>query len=771
MTIGPGARHGRSDPRRPGPPRSLFAVWLPLAITSLCALVVGAAVGHEVPDVIDRPIVQGPAGALIPVPLPFASTEGRESNREIAVRVRDVAEFERYDEIRLVFGTFETSPSLQYGWLQVAGRGCAFQASSTRLLQNGGVVFRRAGTCGPAPRGPADATLRLAVEGPARYARAAVWTVAPAPGSAPLLAVTAFGQTLGVAGRAVMFRGGPGVARIRLLAFMWDVRVRYLAGVLAIALVLVMGGSVLVTRATAWSSALSAFAIATGLALSYAVLVPPLQAPDEPDHLLSFAQLTGRPALAEATSAWARRIHFYRTTFIGGERFTPADRETPYGRDWDPAKVFAENVRHRSSTATRLWQALAPVVPDQAPHALLLFRCADAIVFGAAFALGTALLSATAAVSLSGLLALILLAVPTLPFFGMHMSELTLTIFAFVVAGYGAVLLLEPSGAAGRAAGPLLGVAIALVAAGPRSGWPSLVAVAALGAGRMLSAPRERTRSPGDTLWFWSGLAVPGIVLFGTRLLWIPSPSYDQWHLTSVDPRAGISSASFLLALSGGACCGALGEWLLGRVVSIPRALAYVARACAAAGAVAIAATLAWSTWARLPMLKTVESVAPDSALAYVQSVLVTLGTWARVSGFDFLTWTSLWGGFGWADAILPAAAISIVTVLAAGAAMLTSIAAARSADGRQAVVIVCGVAGLAASAAAAALSSYGLHRNVHGRYLIGACVIGLCLLVAPAVLAPGRRVPPWVRATALLAFCGGVHAFALMFLLEKYFG
>jgi hypothetical protein len=351
----------------------------------------------------------------------------------------------------------------------------------------------------------------------------------------------------------------------------------------------------------------------------------------------------------------------------------------------------------------------------------------------------------------------------------MQMSELTLTIVAFVVAGHGAVLLL--GGAPGRVTGPLLGVAVALIAAGPRSGWPSLVAVAALAAGRLFSAAGERTRPPADTLWFWSGLAAPGLVLFGTRLLWIPAPFYEQWHLTRFDPRAGISSAAFLLALSGGACCGALGEWLLRRAAAIPRVLAYVARACAASGAVAIGATLVWSTWVQLPTLKTVESVAPASALAYVQSVLVPLATWARVRGFDFLTWTSLWGGFGWADAILPATVISIVTVLAAAAAMVTLIVAARAADGRRPLIIVCGVAGLAASAAAVALSSYGLHRNVHGRYLLGAYLIGLCLLVAPAVLAPGRRVPPAARAAALLALCCGLHAFSLMFLLERYFG
>ena len=155
-----------------------------------------------------------------------------------------------------------------------------------------------------------------------------------------------------------------------------------------------------------------------------------------------------------------------------------------------------------------------------------------------------------------------------------------------------------------------------------------------------------------------------------------------------------------------------------------------------------------------------------------MRAVLWPLATAARLRQFDFLTWTTLWGGFGWADAILPAAALAIVTAFVMGAAVVTLVGDARNRDGRLALLTVCGLMGIAAAAAAAAAySSYGLHRNVHGRYLLGAGVVGLCVLVAPAVLAPGRRVSTSARATALLALCCGLHAFSLMFLLGKYFG
>ena len=206
------------------------------------------------------------------------------------------------------------------------------------------------------------------------------------------------------------------------------------------------------------------------------------------------------------------------------------------------------------------------------------------------------------------------------------------------------------------------------------------------------------------------------------------------------------------------------------RAPALPRALGVVARTLCAIGALGILATFTWSARAPLPVLPTVESVPFRSALDYVGAVLLPLATAARFRGFDFLTWTTLWGGFGWADAILPAAAIAIVTVFAMGTAVITLARDARNGDARAALLTVCGVLGLAAGIAAAAYSSYGLHRNMHGRYLLGTAVVGLCLLTTPALLA-GRRVSSAGTATALLALCCGLHAFSLMFLLAKYFG
>lgn len=740
------------------------------AVALLFVLWIAAALGRTVPDAIDRPLQRDAQGAREAVPLPVTSSTGTQVQRALTLHTDNAAELGGHDILRLVIGSYDTAPTLEWGAVTVGGS-CVFRARRERLGDNTTVRFHREAPCAALPHGPADAVLVLTFEAAsAREARAALWTTVLAPGSAPLLRVLAEGKAFGVLGRAISERSGARTARASLLAFMWNLPTAWVWVILAAAGALVVGGAATLDRAHPAAAAGSSFALAAGVAICYVITVPPLQAPDEPDHLLSFAKLTARPALADATSQWARRIHFHRITFMADERFTPADREQSFDRDWPAQEVFAENVRHRSSTATRFWQVLAPMVPASPPHALLFFRCAQGLAFGAAFAAGAVMLGWGVGLPSPALLAAVLMTMPTLPFFGMQMSELTFTLAAFILAGHVALMMLH--GAGGRVTGPMLGVAAALIAGGPRSGWPALAIVASLAAGWLcLAATTERKSSRADSAWFWAGMALPGLVLFGTRLLWIPSPFYEQWQLSTFDPRGGISSATFLLVLCGGAVLGAAAEWLLRRAVPLVKVAGVVARVACVLGAVAILVTLAWSVQWPLPVLQTVETLNYQSAGSYVQAVLLPLATAARVRGFDFLTWTSLWGGFGWADAILPSPAIAVVTVMAAGAAIFTLVMAARDATGRRALITVCGVVGIALSAAAAAVSSYGLHRNVHGRYLLGAAIVGLCLLPAPALLAQGKRIPVAARSAALLALVCGLHGFALVFLLEQYFG
>jgi hypothetical protein len=196
-----------------------------------------------------------------------------------------------------------------------------------------------------------------------------------------------------------------------------------------------------------------------------------------------------------------------------------------------------------------------------------------------------------------------------------------------------------------------------------------------------------------------------------------------------------------------------------------------VPRIACAIGALGICASLVWSLFAPLPHLWPIGSGPAPTPATYVWAVLSTVATAARVRDFDFLTWTSLWGGFGWINPVLPPFAIAAVTIAVSLAAAGTLLLYAREKDGRGATIAVCVIAAMLASVAAVALSSFGLNRNVHGRYLLGVCVIGMCLLAAPFLITGGRRLGESARSAALYAFCCALHGYALSFLVEKYFG
>lgn len=726
-----------------------------------------AALGASVPDILDAPLVPPGQSTSQAVPIP---TRGDPTHgmlvRELQLYSTDRSELAAADELRLTIGTYDTTPAMESATLSI-GSTCSFSSPSQVLRENSPLRLLRTREC-KAPSGPGVATLTLTFNVASSVeARAAVWTVITDGARPLLLSADADSRTRAVAGRRIVVRNASRTSRAALLAFMWDLPPVTVWAVAVVGAALFLLGGALVTRPGSLPSFAASFAIATGLAISYAVVVPPLQAPDEPDHLLSFAALTHRPDLAAATSAWARRIHFYRMTFLGDERFTPMNREQPFDRDWPPLEIFAEDVSRRSSTATRLWQALAPVVPNRPAHALLVFRVAGAIIFGAGIGAVAALLSAARSGHAAGGIALVLLIVPTLAFFGMHMSEMAFTLTAFLLTGCTALVL--ATGTPSRHAGVVLGVATALIAAGPRNGWPASLVIAGVCAARILSNVIGGERRT-DSAWFWGGVAVPSLLLFGTGLLWVPTPFYEQWHLAGIDPRGGVSAIQVMLVLAAGAIAGAVAERVAGRVPRLPSAVVVAKGACAIA-AVFIAGTLVWSLVAPLPVLYPIEGGPATTAGRYVWSVIATLATAARVRDFDFLTWTSLWGGFGWVNAILPAFVIAAVTIVVSLAGAGTLVTYAREKDGRAAVVAVSVTAGMLAAVAAVALSSFGLNRNVHGRYLLGACVVGMCLLVAPFLVNGSRRIGEGARSAALYASICALHGYAMNFVLEKYFG
>jgi hypothetical protein len=225
-----------------------------------------------------------------------------------------------------------------------------------------------------------------------------------------------------------------------------------------------------------------------------------------------------------------------------------------------------------------------------------------------------------------------------------------------------------------------------------------------------------------------------------------------------VIPGAWIVAGALIVAVMGTAA-----DLLIGRFrLTASERVRAAARMLVLGLAAAMAASLLLSVFLQFPHLQRREAWTPASPGEYVGAALGAALTPFRLRDPDFLTWTSLWGAFGWVDRMLAA---PVVVALAAATALAGIVTLMRAARGAQAPWILLFIVSCAASVAVYGLVSYGLARNLHGRYLLAMFV------VLQAVLWSGvARVPR--GATWALILCGALalHAYALRFLLLSYF-
>lgn len=695
-----------------------------------------------------------------------------------------------HDEVRLLMTT--ASAVRVSGELRVAGTECAYRtAPRTRVINGTYLTFTRAGHCPPVVDGWQELQLTISFEGDGRVG---LVTSAIAPGALQpdwMLLVppdAADARPIPVVrGRYADHLGGDLPRRIDLLRYMWNATTS--SGiwiVVATALGAIALGACLISPvlpARPFRPALSVGWIALGVALLYTVLVPPLQAPDEPDHVLAFAQVAGRPELADSLATLARRSHFDRIHFRPEERFRPIDIGRPATVAWND-EVFAHAVETRSVTAWWWWKGLAPVAGGgTAARAIWLVRLANAVLFAAAMAAAATLLRAAAgrAVTAPHVIPLALLVIPTLPFFATHVSEFAVLVASYVVAA-AAITALFLDGPRTHLLGLPLGLSVAAVLGGGRSGLPFLATIAAVLVGRAMlgsSTPdvRERWRT---SLTFWGGLAI-GLAPF--PVLSTPEFRGGLWPGDAQQPPPWFQWAAELLRRS---------PWLAGVFVpigfTIEIALAWcrsrfrggraLVRSIGAIGSVSvgcvIATTLVASLWMSLPTAPVRELTPVISARDYVLDVLAVAATSFRVTGHDWLLSSSFWGGFGWLETALPTWAVSVPIVMTACAVWLLMSSAGRATSPRAAVWLVVLGSGWVATAAVYAIANFFLSRNLHGRYLIGLYVSVMTVAWSSVAAYPkratnlGRFWPD--RGLVLLVLAATLHAIALGIIVLRYF-
>ncbi len=224
------------------------------------------------------------------------------------------------------------------------------------------------------------------------------------------------------------------IKKFELLAEIWDQKNReILLSVVIIGLFSsVIGIYLVVFYNKALKSALTVCWI--GLTTTYIFLVPPLQAPDEPDHLITYTQLVNDPIFSNGILKLAQKTHFERIKFHPEQKFTANSISKPLPGDW-ASHIGPTDIQTRSPLTAMIWKFLDKIKPKIKPANYLIFLrgfnsifILAIILFALSFGTGTDRKGDRAYLT-------ILLSIPTLIFFGMHVSNYFTAISIYIVGG------------------------------------------------------------------------------------------------------------------------------------------------------------------------------------------------------------------------------------------------------------------------------------------------------------------------------------------------
>lgn len=529
-----------------------------LLAIGLSALAVVIRLLMYAPEIVETPLVSYTPGMQpVPVDIPGSavlSIHGTRYVHRIKLRIEDPSKLLPRRAIRLVVATHLTQLRLEKGELTIAGTPCKYRTAPQAVFPNNApLVFSRPEDCNTfstVPSGDAELMVTFSTAG-----RPALWTYTQPDFMVPTGAVTIVDPAVPMTAGRPALRGDlmdqyarGGVRTMDLLAAMWQLpsSSRTLWLVLVTALAAVMAGAVLfplaplpdVAGATSAARAgVAAGLIAAGLGLAVSVIVPPFQAPDEPSHFLGLLQLSGRADAAPEVENWAMAGHFERLHSDGAERFRPIDarqREQGTWRDVHPTDFG------RRSRVTWLWGKGLSFVRDWSiPSTFLLVRTSHALTFALALAIGVAAVTRFGSLPLRQLVIFPLLLAPTMPFFGMHISNHGPLVAAYALLACGIFLVVN--GGSRLATGSLLLIGTGVAVTMSRSALPILPLSGAAALALLLPLRAAGHENRRDVYKLTKRVAVIVGLLLGIVLvasLWVNYPHVPPVVLLAKPPEA-----------------------------------------------------------------------------------------------------------------------------------------------------------------------------------------------------------------------------------------
>lgn len=560
-----------------------------------------------------------------------------------------------------------------------------------------------------------------------------------------------------------------------LLSRMWnngDISPSILSAIVGFAIFFVLLGILgLMTARSPKFIALGFFMISSGLGCTYAVLVPPYQAPDEADHIITYLGLAARSDLKADALKIAHASHYNQIICSIHEKYSVKDSQAPAVMGW-PRTVGDTGMDKRSLAGRIYWQFLAKILPAKNMNTLhVAIRLSNALIFASLSALALWLFYSGASSAVPLMATVPMLIVPTLFFFVSHVSNHVLLISAYAISGLFAFHIFRPVSQLKDFI--FMGVVLGLAVASGRAGfilffiWVAMHSVATM---QVYLDGRSNGFSVFDWIMRTVFLLGPAV---GMWLIFDNSMTQFSRIASSLGYRAGIAVVAVTVGVAG--VWFSAKKWPLVQQTT-KKSLAWISLAAAVLSVLIMMMPLAIPTKA----LSNIERIDPRiSGFSYALAVVKSFfGNWG-LGGDDFYLIRSFWAGFGCPE---PVVALWLTQLLSASLLAAVGISfwrAWRSGDPKEqfvtvSVALICVLyLGLLAYATASLTSPF----NLHGRYMIGFYLLSLTFFGGRAL----EYFSGWLQKKTkhfylIMAFIFGlttvtVHALSINMLLTRYFG
>lgn len=582
-----------------------------------------------------------------------------------------------------------------------------------------------------------------------------------------------------------------------LLAYMWQLPPWVVLLLLSTA-VLVCSCGVMTLAASRGNGRLriaGAASLFLGLTWLYAVVTPPFQAPDEPTHFLGLLHSIGRSADTAEVKEWANRGHFLDLQFKPDEKFR-AEWRTYYTRENLDAFFLPVDMETRAPLTAWLWRGLRPILGECGIQwCLLLMRLINGLLVAGAYLLalvvvgrctrGSAGDGSPCPPSPSALGSAVLLYVPAVPFFAMHVSNYPLLISAGTIAGFIALSLLF-SGQRPPWLGGLLGGAIFILMFSGRGGYPFSAAVLLL---VILGEVLPRSRDDGSperasAALFWASCALGWVVS------WFLLGRLDLALVPLSIPMVGnrLASNAWLLIAVPIACYAA--EYLVSSVRHL-RLSSRNVRLITVPGLLLFSCGILGPMWGTSHYLETIEGAPLNepTPLTYIRHVIVAFGGSQGFGDPDYLLVRYFWSGFGWLDTLFPGRVVMALGLPIFLGNLLLWLQACRAASLPLASRLWAWFLTCTVYLSVLAYGARSIPVNLHGRYL----VLFYLLFLPPgfagffswstqnpwknrlrrfrsAEVTLSRLTSPGAAWYLMIALCTSAHFYAVWFMVNRYF-